>query len=294
VHYRQLNALTIKNKYIIPIIYDLINELYGARVYSKIDLRSGYHQIRMKIEDIDKTTFRTHESHYEYVVMPFRLTNAPATFQALMNQVFKPFLRKFVIVFFDDILIYSKDIHSHQCHLAQILQKLCENQLTAKRSKYEFGVNQVEYLGHIISERGVATDPRKVEVMQGWPTPKNVRELRGSLGLTGYYRKFIKHYGIISNPLIELLKKNAFQWSPSAALAFEELKQAMSSAPVLEMPNFTQEFVLETNASDKRLGAVLMQNRQPIVYLSKALGVKGQAMSTYEKILLALLTAVGK
>lgn len=227
----------------------------------------------MHPSDIYKTAFSTHLGHFEYIVMPFGLTNAPATFQALMNKILAKYLRKFVLVFFDDILIFSRTLDDHALHLQLVLQLLRDNNLFAKPSKCVFGQQHVEYLGYIISAQGVATDPEKIAAVQNWPIPTTVTQLRGFLGLAGYYRRFIKHFGIICRPMFNVLKKNEFQWGPDQQQAFEALKLKLSQAPVLALPDFTQPFVLETDASGYGIGAVLMQGGQPLAYLQVS-GIK--------------------
>ncbi|MCI02405.1 RNA-directed DNA polymerase (Reverse transcriptase), partial [Trifolium medium] len=183
-----------------------------------------------------------------------------------MNDIFRPFLRKFVLVFFDDILVYSKDMLTHKNHLEQVFGVLVSNCFAANQNKCKFGCTQIDYLGHIISGQGVAVDPAKVKCINEWPIPKTVKGVRGFLGLTGYYRKFIQNYGKIAKPLTELTKKDNFSWSPEATIAFEQLKQVMTTSPVLVLPNFTLPFEVECDAAGRGLGAVLMQNKQPIAF----------------------------
>ncbi|XP_021775488.1 uncharacterized protein LOC110739329 [Chenopodium quinoa] len=217
VDYRALNKSTVPEKYPIPIIDELLDELQGAAMFTKLDLKSGYHQIRVREGDVPRTAFRTHNGHYEFLVMPFGLTNAPATFQSLMN-----------------------------------------SKLYINGKKCEFGHRSVAYLGHIISAEGVVVDNDKVQAMCAWPQPRNLKELRGFLGLTGYYWKFIRNFAHIAQPLTQHLKENCFRWNEAASTAFQNLKEAMTKSPVLVMPNFRKPFVIETDACGHGVGAVFV------------------------------------
>lgn len=294
IDYRGLNQITILDKYPIPNIDELLDELHGAAVFSKIDLHSGYHQIRVNPADIHKTAFRTHSGHYEFTVMPFGLTNAPSTFQCAMNDLFTPHLRKFILVFFDDILVYSQTFEQHISHLQLALRLLRDNRFYAKTSKCLFGQSHISFLGHVISKNGVGADQDKVQVVLEWAIPINVKELRGFLGLTNYYRRFVKGYGMIARPLTELTKKNAFQWLNSAENAFQLLKQALTTVPVLQLPDFTQPFVVKCDASSEGIGVILLQHDHPIAYFSKGLSFSSRLKSIYDCELLALVLALQK
>lgn len=294
VDYRALNAITVKDRFPIPAIDELLDELYGTKWFSNLDLRSGFHQIRMDPADIYKTAFRTHQGHYEFLVMPFGLSNAPSTFQTTMNLLFQQYLRRFVIVFFDDILVYSCTLEDHHEHLKTVFQCLLDNQFFLKKSKCTFAQPSIAYLGHIVSANGVGPDPEKINAMINWPQPHTVKQLRGFLGLTGFYRKFVKHYASIAAPLTALLKKYSFNWSAEAQTAFESLKKAMTETPVLALPNFDEDFTLETDASGLGMGAVLCQNGHPICYFSKKFCRRMLTASTYVRELCAITTAVKK
>jgi hypothetical protein len=201
VDYRVLNSKTVHDMFPILVVVELLDELHGARYFTKLDLHSGYHQIRMDPADVEKTAFRTYHNHFKFLVMSFGLTNAPASFQALMNNVLQDFIRVFMLIFFDDILIFSDSWSCHLQHVCAVLQRLHEHNLTVKRSKCAFDTMSVAYLGHVISAKGVAMDADKVATVQAWLTPRTVRVMHDFLGLTGYYHKFFQSYDAIAAPL---------------------------------------------------------------------------------------------
>jgi hypothetical protein len=265
IDYRPLNAVTIKNKYPLARIDVLFDQLVGAKVFSKIDLRSSYHQIKIRASDIPKTAFSTRYGLYEFLVMSFRLTNAPAYFMYLMNFVFMPELDKFVVVFIDDILVYSKNEEEHAGHLHVVLQRLREHHLYAKLSKCDFWLKEIKFLGHTISQAGISVDPDKVQEVMNWKPPTTVRQIRSFLGLAGYYRRFISNFSQIAKPITELLKEEAkFVWSQKCEDAFHALRKHLTTAPVLAQPDNSKPFDVYCNASGAGLGCVLMQDNRVI------------------------------
>ena len=293
VDYRSLNEVTIKNKYPLPRIDDLFDQLKGATVFSKIDLRSGYHQLKIRPEDVPKTAFVTRYGLYEFLVMSFGLTNAPAYFMNLMNKVFMDCLDKFVVVFIDDVLIYSRSEEEHEKHLRVVLERLREHQLYAKFSKCEFWLKKVDFLGHVISAEGVSVDPAKVEAVVDWKQPKNVTEVRSFLGLAGYYRRFIEDFSRIARPMTQLIKKDKkFVWSETCEESFRELKRRLTSAPVLILPDVRKDFEVYCDASKQGLGCVLMQEGKVVAYASRQLKTHETNYPTHDLELAAVVHAL--
>jgi hypothetical protein len=249
VNYRALNEVTVKNKYPLPRIDDLFDQLCGACVFSKIDLRSGYHQLKIRECDIPKAAFISRYGLYEYTVMSFGLTNAPVFFMYLMNKVFMEYLDKFVVVFIDDILVYSRSKEEHKEHLRLALQKLRENRLNAKLSKCEFWIKQVAFLGHVISKGGISVDPSKVQDVLSWNAPMSVGDIQIFLGLAGYYRRFVKGFSKISKLMTELLEKDKkFKWTSVCEANFQELKKRLTTALILVMPDMEKPFSIYCDA----------------------------------------------
>nr|GEV34752.1 hypothetical protein [Tanacetum cinerariifolium] len=290
IDYQALNKVTIKNKYHIPLIVDLFDQLGKARYFTKLDLRSGYYLVRIAEGDEAKMTCATRYGSYEFVVMPFGLTNDPAMFCTLMNKLFHPFLDKFVVVYLDDIVVYSHTLEEHVLHLKQAFQVLRDNKLCVKLEKCSFAQDEVEFLGHKIKDRGLMMDGAKIKVIQDWEPPTKVIELRSFLGLMNYYRRFIMGYSAIASPLTDLLKKDqAWIWDDECQAAFESLKKAVIEESVLRLPDVTMPFELHTNASDFDIGGVLMQDEYPIAFESRKLNETERKYTVQEKEMTAVV-----
>ncbi|KAK1435339.1 hypothetical protein QVD17_01100 [Tagetes erecta] len=293
IDYRELNKVTIKNRYPLPRIDDLFDQLQGASWFSKIDLRSGYHQLKVRDEDIPKTAFRTRYGHFEFVVMSFGLTNAPAAFMDLMNRVCRPMLDRSVIVFIDDILIYSRSKDDHARHLREVLEVLRKEKLYAKFSKCAFWLREVQFLGHVINASGILVDPAKVEAVMKWSPPKTPTEVRSFLGLAGYYRRFIQDFSKIASPLTKLTRKDIiFTWGKEQEDAFQVLKKKLTQAPVLVLPEGPEDLVIYCDASYQGLGCVLMQRGKVIAYASRQLKPNEVNYPTHDLELAAVVFAL--
>jgi hypothetical protein len=293
VDYRPLNAVTIKNMYPLPHNFILFDQLARARVFSKIDLHSGYHQIKIRAEDIPNTAFMTRYGLYEHLAMSFGLMNVLAHFMYLMNSDFMPELDQFVVVFIDDILVYSKSLEEHEEHLWIVHQRLREHQLYAKFSKCELWIKEVPFLGHVVSPEGIAVDSNKVKEVLEWTPPMTVSEVWSFLGLAGYYRRLILNFSKIMKPVIELLKKGIKYVSSEACdESFKHLKKLLTTLPVLAEPNTTKPFDVYRDASGSGLGGVLMQEGRVISYSSRQLRCHEEHYPTHDLELAAVVMAL--
>jgi transposase InsO family protein len=306
VDYRMLNSITVKNRHPVPRIDDLLDTLSGAQVFSSIDLAAGYWQIRLKEDEVPKTAFSTHLGHFEWRVLPMGLSNAVATFQNLMNKMFmsRGYLNKFVLVYLDDILVFSKNPADHARHLRLVLQALREEELYAKPSKCHFNKSELKYLGHVVSAEGISVDPSKAQAVQQFPRPQNVGDTRSFLGLATYFRRFIQGFGVLARPLNALTRKactrTGWHWTPECEASFMALKEALSSAPVLAMPDWpaaetgAKPFEVIADASVHGIGAVLMQDGHAIAYESKKFHPAAYNYDTGEQELFAIVYALQK
>lgn len=296
IDYRKLNDKTIEDKYPIPNISDILDKLGRAQYFSCIDLASGYHQIEMDPHDIEKTAFNT-DKHYEFLRMPFGLRNAPSTFQRLMNNILKDLIPNSCLVYLDDILVYSTSLQEHLVKLKQVFQRLREHNFKIQLDKSEFLKKEVNYLGHVLSDKGVQPNFDKIRVIKKFPIPKTQKEIKSFLGLLGYYRKFIPDFAKLTKPMTKCLKKNAtVNHSKEFIESFEKSKEILSNSPVLQYPNFEQPFILTTDASDVSIGSVLSQGQvgsdRPVAYASRTLSETESRYSTIEKELLAIIWSV--
>ena len=290
---RAINNITIKYRHPIPRLDDMLDELHGACMFTKIDLRSGYHQIRMKEGDEWKTAFKTKYGLYEWLVMPFGLSNAPSTFMRLMNHVMRPFIGKFVVVYFDDILVYSRNLDDHVDQLRQVLQVLRKERLFANIKKCDFCKDELVFLGFVVSAAGIKVDQAKVQAIKEWPVPTSITQVWSFHGLASFYRRFVKDFSTIAAPLNEVVKKNVgFKWGEVQEKSFNLLKEKLCNAPLLVLPNFSKTFEIECDASGVGIGAVLMQEGRPIAYFSEKLNGAALNYPTYDKEMYALVRAL--
>uniref|UniRef100_A0A3B3IPI7 Gypsy retrotransposon integrase-like protein 1 n=1 Tax=Oryzias latipes TaxID=8090 RepID=A0A3B3IPI7_ORYLA len=299
IDYRELNQITVKDKYSLPLITSVFDSLQQARIFTKLDLRNAYHLVRIKEGDEWKTAFKTPLGHYEYLVMPFGLTNAPAVFQRLVNDVLRDFLNRFIFVYLDDILIYSHDQAQHEHHVRLVLERLLENQLYVQFEKCEFHVPTVQFLGYVIEAGCIRPDPSKIEAVANWAPPDTRKKLQQFLGFANFYRRFIRNYSSIASPLTRLTSTtHPFAWSSEAQQAFDKLKDLFVSAPILIQPDPSRQFIVEVDASDTGVGAVLSQKEastdklKPCAYFSRKLSPAERNYDVGNRELLAIKLAL--
>jgi RNase H-like domain found in reverse transcriptase/Reverse transcriptase (RNA-dependent DNA polymerase) len=296
VDYRALNQVTVRNSYPLPRLDDIFDKLRHAQYFSNIDLRSGYHHIRLDPDFITLTAFRTRYGLFEVLVLPFGLTNAPVIFMSFMNDVFRDHLDKFVLVYLDDILVYSPDLETHLAHLRLVLEQLRQNQLYAKLSKCTFCQQAVEYLGHVISSTGFSMEQKNVQAISSWPTPACKRDVQSFLEMIDFYRRFIKGCAAIARPLTCLTGKDPFLWGNREKKSFDRLRIAVSSAPVLRSFDPTLPTFVTTDASGYAFGAVLEQeeasHRRPVAFFSRSMQAAKQTYHPKEQELLAVVDSL--
>ena len=289
---RTVNTITIEYRFSIPRLDDFLDQLYGASIFSKIDLRSGYHQIRMREGDEWKTPFKTRDGLYEMMVMPFGLSNAPITFMRFMNDILKPCIGNFVGVYFDDIFIYRKNSMEHLEHLKQLFSILREQRLFANLKKCDFYANKIIFLGYVVTKDGIEMDRSKIEAITNWPTPSSIHDVRSFHGLVSFYRRFIRGFSSIMAPVTECLNGDKFKWTSVAEESFELIKKKVTEAPCLVLPDFNKVFEVECDASQVGIGVVLSQEGRPIAFSSEKLNESKRKYSTYDKEFYAIYRAL--
>ena len=289
---RAINKITVHYRFPIPRLNDLLDQIGTASIFSKIDLKSGYHQIRIRPGDEWKTAFKTREGLFEWLVMPFGLSNAPSTFMRVMNQALRPFIGKFVVVYFDDILIFSKSMAEHERHIRDVLCVLRREKFFAAKQKCEFGTKKIQFLGYVISDQGLSVDSTKVAAVKSWPVPLTLTEVRSFQGLASFYRRFVPHFSSIMAPITSCMKMGKFEWSLEADKAFDLIKEKLTLTPVLVLPDFALSFELHCDASKLGIGAVLSQQGKPISYFREKLYGARLRYSTYDSEFYAIVQAI--
>jgi len=297
VDYRSLNDATIKSAYPLPRIDECLDQLQGANVFSALDLESGYHQIPMAEDSRELTAFTSRYGHFQYRVMPFGLCNAPSTFQSWMNNILRPYLDSFVVVYLDDILIYSKDEDDHRRHLELVMEALATHSARLNVTKCAFFKREIRFLGHVIDHQGIRPDPGQVEKIAGFAPPRNKRDVQSFLGTVNFFRRFIRGCATIATPLYALTRdKVPFVWTDGHQAAFEELKRLLTSSPVLCLPDTSRPFTVHTDASDYAIGAVLLQEHDgyphPVAYYSRSLKGAEHNYPVFDKELLSVREAL--